>query len=212
VADALRTQIQRAELKPGEWLREARLCAEFQVGRSVVRRALRELAEDGLVVLEANRGACVALTTPQEVFDLYEVRAALYGLVTRFTCIRASDALLAEILGLIDAMLAAAESGESAEALIARSEEIFTKMASTASRDTRQMIAAVRRKTRWHYSYVSLALMPRGLGPFDHWRVVRAAMAVRDADQASDAARRILYYMQKEVGALLLSRGLGMAG
>ncbi len=56
-AHALRLQIQRSELAPGEWLREARLCSEFGVGRSIVRRALRTLADDGLIELEENRGA-----------------------------------------------------------------------------------------------------------------------------------------------------------
>ncbi|HWU95662.1 MAG TPA: GntR family transcriptional regulator, partial [Sphingomonas sp.] len=40
LAHALRLQIQKSELAPGEWLREARLCSEFGVGRSIVRRAL----------------------------------------------------------------------------------------------------------------------------------------------------------------------------
>src|SRR6185369_15465120 len=79
VAERLRHQIQEGLWSPGEWMREARLCAEFNVGRSIVRRALGSLADDGLVILEANRGACVTATTLQEVFDLYELRAGLYG-------------------------------------------------------------------------------------------------------------------------------------
>jgi DNA-binding FadR family transcriptional regulator len=67
VSDQLREQIHRGELGPGEWLREARLCAEFEVGRSIARRALRNLAEDGLVVLEAHHRASVGLGMQEPV-------------------------------------------------------------------------------------------------------------------------------------------------
>jgi DNA-binding GntR family transcriptional regulator len=210
VADQLRKQIQRCELAPGEWLREARLCAEFQIGRSTVRRALRDLAEDGLVTLEENRGACVAVTTLQEVFDLFELRAGLYGVAARFTCIRGSATLVIEVLQMIDALLHAADSGTPADQLIQQSEMIFSRMSSTASVDAQKMIEAVRRKTRWHYSYLGLAEDPTGLGPIEHWRCVRMALAARDAVRASEGARNILYYMQNEVSRLMLARGLGM--
>jgi len=210
VTDRLRLQIQEGHWAPGEWLRETRLCSEFEVGRSIVRRALSNLAADGLVVIEQNRGANVAVTTLQEVFDLYELRAGLYGVAARFACIRASASLLAEILQLIDGLLEAAENGVAADQLIRQSEVIFTKMAGTASLETQAMIETVRRKTRWHFSYVGLAESPGGVGPFDHWRVVRAGIAARDAASAAEGARNILYFMQNAVSRLMLSRGLGM--
>jgi DNA-binding GntR family transcriptional regulator len=209
VADALRRQIQDGRLSPGEWLREARLCSEFGIGRSIARTALRTLADDGLVVIEENRGAYVAATTVQEVFDLYEVRAALYGLAARFACIRATPRQMAETLQLVDALLAGSERGESAEDLIHQSEVIFGRLASTASPDAQRMIESIRRKTRWHYSYVSLAESTDG-GPFDHWRVVRAGLAARDGAMAAEGARNILYYMQNVAMRLMISRGQGL--
>jgi DNA-binding GntR family transcriptional regulator len=207
VTERLRRQIQEGLWTPGEWLREARLCAEFDVGRSIIRRALHNLADDGLLVLEANRGASVKLTTLQEVFDLFELRAGLYGVAARFACLRASAALMADILAKADTLLAASESGASAEILIGQSEIIFSLMAGTASADTQAMIAAVRRKTRWHYSYMGLA---EGPGPFGHWRQMRTALAARDAVGAAEGARNILYYMQNEVSRVMLARGLGV--
>ncbi|HEX5263525.1 MAG TPA: GntR family transcriptional regulator [Phenylobacterium sp.] len=209
VVDALRRQIQDGLLSPGEWLREARLCSEFSIGRSIARTALRTLADDGLVIIEENRGAYVASTTVQEVFDLYEVRAALYGLAARFACVRATPKHMTETLKLVDALLAASEQGETAEQLIHQSEVIFTRLASVSSPDAQRMIEAIRRKTRWHYSYVSLAKSTGG-GPFDHWRVVRAGLAERDGAKASEGARNIIYYMQAETMRLMISRGHGL--
>lgn len=208
VANALRHQIQEGQLPPGEWLREVRICAEFGVGRSIARTALRTLADDGLVHIEENRGAYVAATTVQEVFDLFEVRAGLYGVAARFACIRATPPFLAETLRLIDILLADSERGAPAEDLIHQSEVIFSRLASVSSPDAQRMIESVRRKTRWHYSYVGLA--ESAGGPFDHWRVVRAGLAARDGAMASEGARNILYYMQNEVMRLMISRGFGL--
>jgi DNA-binding GntR family transcriptional regulator len=210
VTEQLRHQIQEGLWSPGEWLREARLCEEFKVGRTIVRRALRNLADDGLVVLEPNRGASVTVTTLQEVFDLYELRAGLYGVAARFACVRAPSALMAEILRLSDILIAGAEAREPAEQLIHQSEEIFSLMASAASLDAQRMIAAVRRKTRWHWSYVGLSESPYWEGCFEHWRAMRDGLAARDSVRAAEGARNILYFMQNEVGRLMLSRGLGM--
>ncbi len=207
VAEALRIRIQKSELLPGEWLRESRLCADFDIGRSIARRALQALADDGLVELEEHRGARVASTTVEEVFDLYEIRAALYGLAARFACLRAPDTTIRHILAEIDRLLAQAAEGAPAEDIIATSESIFSEMAEAASPDARKMIASVRRKTRFHFSYVALALNADGPGPYQHWREVRAALAKRDASAAAQGARAILYFMQGEVARIMLAHG-----
>jgi hypothetical protein len=93
--------------------------------------------------------------------------------------------------------------------LIHQSEVIFSRMASVSSPDAQRMIEAIRRKTRWHYSYVSLAESTDG-GPFEHWEVVRAGLAARDGAMASEGARNILYYMQNEAMRLMISRGHGL--
>jgi DNA-binding GntR family transcriptional regulator len=207
LAQALRLKIQKSELAQGEWLREVRLCSEFGVGRSTVRRALRILADDGLIELEENRGARVSATTAEEVFDLYEVRAALYGLAARFACLRASDAAIRHMLANIDRLLNDAATCAPAEQIIEVSEAIFSEMAEFASRDAQKMIESVRRKTRFHFSYVALALNANGPGPYEHWRRVRAALVARDADTAGQAARDILYFMQGEVARIMLAHG-----
>lgn len=207
LAELLRHRIQRRELAPDEWLREAKLCSEFGVGRSIVRRALRTLAEDGLVELEENRGARVSTTSVEEVFDLYEVRAALYGMAARVACLRASDAAIAEMLIRIDQMFAASDRRAPADEVIEISEAIFSIMAESAGPDARKMIEAVRRKTRWHYSYVALAINATTLGPFEHWRSIRSALVARDADKAAQGARDVLYFMQSEVARIMIARG-----
>ena len=195
LAQALRLKIQKSELAQGEWLREARLCSEFGVGRSTVRRALRTLADDGLIELEENRGARVSATTAEEVFDLYEVRAALYGLAARFACSarlgRGDPSHARQYRSFAERRRDRAP----AEQIIEVSEAIFSEMAEFASRDAQKMIESVRRKTRFHFSYVALALNANGPGPYEHWRRVRAALVARDADDSrSGRARHSVFH------------------
>jgi DNA-binding GntR family transcriptional regulator len=74
---ALRARIVEGELEPGRRLRERELTEEYGVARHSVRAALRSLAADGLVRIELNRGASVALLDDAELAGLYDLRAAL---------------------------------------------------------------------------------------------------------------------------------------
>jgi len=77
IAAALRVRILDGELGPGERLRELELAEAYGVARHSLRAALRALAAEGLVVIEANRGARVASLSPADAAPLFELRAAL---------------------------------------------------------------------------------------------------------------------------------------
>lgn len=205
--DALRMRIQNNELTPGTWLREGTVCQEFGIGRTLARRVLRTLSDDGLVEIEENRGARVSATTVEEVFDLYEIRAELYGLAARFACMRMTPWELEETQKQIDHLLATADSGAPSEEVIGISEDIFSRMASHASPEAQRMIMSVRRKTRFHYSYIALALKEDEQGPYPHWRLVKQRLAERNPTEVSAAARSILYYMQAQVARIMLAQG-----
>ncbi|MEO7402271.1 MAG: GntR family transcriptional regulator, partial [Burkholderiales bacterium] len=56
---------------------------ELGVSRMPVREALRQLDTEGYVTIRPNRGAIVTTRTPQEVIELFEMRAVLEGLAVR---------------------------------------------------------------------------------------------------------------------------------
>lgn len=74
---ALRAQILDGTLEPASALREAQLCEAFGVSRHTVRTALQALSHEGLVRLEPNVGAFVPRLTPEDVADVYALRAVL---------------------------------------------------------------------------------------------------------------------------------------
>ncbi len=77
----LEDQIIAGRLKPRQRVVEEEIASEFSVSRSPVREALRGLERDGLVTLTPSKGACVAELTPEEVDDVYAIRARLGGLL-----------------------------------------------------------------------------------------------------------------------------------
>jgi DNA-binding GntR family transcriptional regulator len=77
LAAALRAEILDGERPGGTRLREQELCDRFGVARHSLRAGLRVLAAEGLVRLEAHRGASVALLEADDVRWLYELRTAL---------------------------------------------------------------------------------------------------------------------------------------
>lgn len=81
VVELLRSAIIAGDFEPGERLVEAPLCKRFGVSRSVIREAIRQLEVEGLVAILANRGPVITTLTVDEAHSLYEVRAALEGLV-----------------------------------------------------------------------------------------------------------------------------------
>jgi len=80
VLELLRQDILAAEFTPGERLVEARLCARYEVSRTVIREVLRQLESEGLVTMVPNRGPVVTELTASDAKALYEVRCALEGL------------------------------------------------------------------------------------------------------------------------------------
>ncbi|MCW2696528.1 MAG: transcriptional regulator, GntR family [Modestobacter sp.] len=92
IVELLRRAIIDFEFEPGERLVERVLCERFDVSRTVIREALRQLESEGLVTMVANRGPVVAQPTEAEAEALFEVRAVLEALAGRMFARRATAA------------------------------------------------------------------------------------------------------------------------
>jgi DNA-binding GntR family transcriptional regulator len=85
VAERLRDKIVRGEYHEGEQLRQDAIAVEFEVSRIPVREALRQLEAEGLIKIVAHRGAVVSALSPDEIEELFEIRALLEGEVLRLS-------------------------------------------------------------------------------------------------------------------------------
>ncbi len=84
LADELRLQladeIVRGVLEPGGALDETELARRFNVSRTPVREAIRQLAASGLVEVRAHRGAVVARPSDERLVGMFEAMAELEAL------------------------------------------------------------------------------------------------------------------------------------
>jgi phosphonate utilization transcriptional regulator len=106
VLHEIERQIVSGELGAGTKLNEADLAARLRVSRGPVREAFRALEQSGLVRTEKNRGVFVRQLSLAEADEIYEVRAALDGLIGRLAAQRIRPRQLARLRELIKRMQA----------------------------------------------------------------------------------------------------------
>jgi DNA-binding GntR family transcriptional regulator len=81
-------QIISGALRPGQELDEKKLAEAFNVSRTPVREALRQLAAASLVEWRPHQSAVVAKITPSKMVEMFEVMAELEGFCGRLAARR----------------------------------------------------------------------------------------------------------------------------
>ncbi len=77
IAHELKAALLTGEFKPGADLIQTELAKRYAVSRIPIRDALRELSEEGLVVIGVNGNARVIEPSPEEVAELFDIRVLL---------------------------------------------------------------------------------------------------------------------------------------
>ncbi len=73
----LRRRILSGAFAEGEALRQDALAEEFGISRIPIREAFRQLAAEGLVTIHPHRGVVVSSLSPEDVAELFDLRALL---------------------------------------------------------------------------------------------------------------------------------------
>ena len=98
VVRLLRQDILDQRLSPGDRLTESSLCARYEVSRTVIREALRQLETEHLITMRPHRGPIVTVLDAQEIRAIYDVRRSLEGLAGELFAQNASDAAASALL------------------------------------------------------------------------------------------------------------------
>jgi len=106
--------IETGELVAGGWINEALIATQLNVSRGTVREGCRSLQESGLVHVIVNRGAFVREIDAKEAAELYDLRAALFGLVGRTLARVATKAQIATLTKMVAKMDKFATAGDTA--------------------------------------------------------------------------------------------------
>lgn len=80
VSNAIRDAIVNGEYEPGQKLSEVNLSEYYQVSRTPIREALKQLEREGLVEIIPRVGTCVAKPTEKDLKELFRVKEVLEGL------------------------------------------------------------------------------------------------------------------------------------
>jgi len=104
-------------LPPGTRLREEELAQSFAVSRTVVRQALHQLAQDGVISLRPNRGAVVPEPTRRDGEHVFDARRVVECEVVRRLAGKLGAAQLAELRALVVAEERATKSQNKQEAI-----------------------------------------------------------------------------------------------
>lgn len=182
VLDALRRLIVTGAYQPGEKLTVAAIAKRLGVSAMPVRAALRQLAGEGLVDTDANRGARVRELSAGDIRNLYRLRGAVLALLIPDVVRHVSEADLDALAAIEARFEAAAARGEAAEAMAANQAFHAALLAIARNRDA----AAVMDRT---WALVEALRLRLGFGPGRLDRAVRGHRALLAALRRRDAAK-----------------------
>jgi DNA-binding GntR family transcriptional regulator len=104
VLEELRAKITTGRIPPGSHLTERGLAEEYSLSRTPIRTILRELAEQGLVVVSPNRGVFVAEWTNTDAAEVMSIRALLESHAAFLAARNRTDAQIEALVRLCDRM------------------------------------------------------------------------------------------------------------
>jgi DNA-binding GntR family transcriptional regulator len=201
VTAALRAAILAGEYAPKQRLVEVDLCERFGTSRFVLRAALQELAAQGLVEFQRNRGARIREVSLPEAIEITEIRTLLEGLLAARAAERVTTSESAALRQVVKDMRTAVGTSEllAYSELNGRLHSLIRDLADhqTASRLLRQL----RDQTLRHQ--FSLSLVPgRPAVSLPQHEAIVAAIVARDPERAEQAMQSHLQSVIEALRAL----------
>jgi DNA-binding GntR family transcriptional regulator len=110
VRERMRAAILNGQLPGGTRLVQNNIAEILEVSTTPVREALRDLASEGLIIVDAHRGAVVAEFDEDDLREVYEIRQRLEPLMIEFALPQITDEMIERAEEIHEAMCAAPES------------------------------------------------------------------------------------------------------
>jgi DNA-binding GntR family transcriptional regulator len=189
VRATLREAILHGELKPGTRLVQAEVAEQLDVSTTPVREALRDLASEGLIELDAHRGGTVLSLTVEEMEEIYDLRLILEVEAMR----RSVDRVTPEQIDAAEAIHNEMMSGPESQKWVTMNRDFH--MAIYEAADSPRLVEMVRGLMDSSMVYLSATWQTvpdlRERAGHDHSAIVDALRA-RDAEAAIDHITRHL--------------------
>ncbi|HEX7889261.1 MAG TPA: FCD domain-containing protein [Ramlibacter sp.] len=115
IAEQIKQLIYAGEFKAGDRINEAALAVRMGTSRGPIREAIRILTGTGLVTPVVNRGVFVRQVSIQEMLEIADLRALVFGFATQRAAENITDAYRRRFEALLDGMDAVAQAGDSGQ-------------------------------------------------------------------------------------------------
>lgn len=197
--DALRRAILRGELVTGAHVPQVAWAKRLQLSTTPVREALRDLAAEGIVQLDAHRGAFVSQLTFEQVAEIYRIRKILEPAALREAAHLNTPVTLARADRLLRALGDQTNVGHWTELHCEFHDTLLADLRS------RRMLHTVRSLRDSVAPYVAAARLRHGIVAVhatEH-RDLLDAMRARDADRVASIA---LQHLESTMAALRADR------
>ena len=200
VADRLRAMIRSRALASGEWIDETRLTGLLGISRTPLREALKVLATEGLVRLEPRRGCFVNELSLRDLEDIFPLMAMLEGRCAHEAALKASDADLAALEPLHQALADHAAAGR-IDAYYDTNFLIHEAVQGLADNRWLSDMVGNLRKVLSLFRHKSLSVPGRIAESCAEHLAIYAALRARDPDAAEALARK---HLLRQLDALRL--------
>ena len=185
--DALRRAILRGDLAAGERVPQVVWADRLGVSTTPVREALRDLATEGIVQLDAHRGAYVIRLSYEQVSEIYRIRLTLEPAALRGAAHVITPVTLARADRLHRALVEQTDTGQWTELHCELHDTLLTDLPS------RRMLTTVTNLRDSVSPYVAAVLRRQGVvRPHGEHRELLDAMHAHDGERAADVAHRHL--------------------
>lgn len=202
IANKLAEGIICGDYAPGQHLQETVLAESFGVSRGPIRDALRILAQEGLVKIQARRGTTVAALSNKDVSDIFEVRAAVFGVAAAELARQRSPEILAMLDDGTKALIQVLEE-RNGDHFLAMAYRLSMLVADASGNSyARNILHSFRRQTLSLTRKVMMSEENRKLW-FSNWEAIADTVRKGDASAAEDAARKLVKSVHRAAREIL---------
>lgn len=192
IADAIKEQILKGTIAPGDNIPEQRLSTYFNVSRGPVREALRILEREGVVAVSPRRGAQVTKLTAKELVEIYQIRAELFALAAKLFARDPHEKLLTELRKRHRQMSILVDSGGTPGEHGALSTSLTQILCmGCGNQRLSEMLQLLGRQIE-RYTVISLSGEERRRESAKNWENLINMIADRNSALAGDLARRMV--------------------
>jgi DNA-binding GntR family transcriptional regulator len=192
IAQSVGNAIIDGKYEAGTRILEKQLADDFEVSRGPVREALRILEREGLVQLQARRGAQVVQFDPEELRQIFQVRASLLALAARLATELQEEEFIADLKRRVEGVAKLARREEDAkEYVIAASQLNLSLAAGSGNKYLANIVFSLANQTL-RYTRLGLATKARRLQSSKNWLRLLQAIEGKDADTAASVAESLV--------------------